>query len=75
MNVENIPKFTRPAAKLWAKVPSEFKKRLLSKLWCAQCCGAVTITDFTGKVIGGDLLLEGQCAVCREGVARVVEMN
>lgn len=33
MNVESIPKFTRPAAKLWAKVPAHAKKRLLSNVF------------------------------------------
>lgn len=47
MTVESIPKFTGPAAKLWAKVPAHAKKLLLSNVWCGH---AVTITDFAGTV-------------------------
>lgn len=49
MTVENIPKLTGPASKLWAKVPAEFKKRLQSKGWCGECRSGITISDFTGK--------------------------
>jgi len=75
MPIESIPKFTRPAAKLWAKVPAHAKKLLLSNVWCVQCRHAVTITDFTGTVVGGDLVLEGLCSKCRGDVARVIEMG
>ena len=75
MNVESIPKFTRPAAKLWATVPAHAKKLLLSNVWCVQCRHEVTITDFAGTVVGGDLVLQGLCSKCRGGVARLVEMG
>lgn len=75
MTVESIPKFTRPAAKLWAKVPPHAKKLLLSNVWCVQCRHSVTITDFTGTVKGGDLVLQGSCSECRRDVARVIEMG
>lgn len=75
MNVESIPKFTRPAAKLWAKVPAHAKKLLLSNVWCVQCSHEVTITDFARTVSGGDLVLQGLCSECRGDVARVIEMG
>lgn len=75
MSVESIPKFTRPAAKLWAKVPAHAKKLLLSNVWCGQCSHSVTITDFTGTVKGSDLVLQGLCSECRGDVARVIEMG
>jgi hypothetical protein len=75
MNVESIPKFTAPAAKLWAKVPAEFKKRLLSNVWCAHCRQEVTITNFSGTVKGGDLVLEGLCSKCDGPVGRLIESN
>jgi hypothetical protein len=75
MNLESIPKFTGPAAKLWAKVPAHAKKLLLSNVWCVQCRHEVTITDFAGTVVGGDLLLVGLCSECRGDVARVTEMG
>ena len=73
MNVESIPKFTGPAAKLWAKVPAHAKKLLLSNVWCVQCRHEVTIADFAGTVVGGDLVLQGSCSECRGDVARVIE--
>jgi hypothetical protein len=75
MSVESIPSFTGPAAKLWATIPSDTKKLLLSNVWCSKCKHEVTITNFTGAVKGGDLLLAGFCSICRGDVARVVEMG
>ncbi len=74
MPIESIPKFTVPAAKLWATIPGDKKKLLLSNVWCWKCRHAVTITDFSGVVKAGDLLLVGFCSVCRGNVARVIEM-
>lgn len=75
LNVESIPKFTAPAAKLWARVPAEFKKRLLSNVWCAHCRQEVCITNFSGTVRGGDLVLEGLCSRCGADVARLIESS
>ncbi len=75
MNVEKIPEFTEPAAKLCATIPADTKKLLLSNVWCSKCRDEVTITNFTGAVKGGDLLLVGLCSVCRGDVARLVEMG
>jgi hypothetical protein len=33
----------------------------------------VTITNFSGTIKGGDLLLMGKCAECHSDVARVIE--
>lgn len=73
MNVESIPKFTAPAAKLWAAIPTDMKKILLSNVWCGDCRHEVTIKNFTGAVRSGDLLLVGQCSECHGDVARVIE--
>lgn len=75
MNIESIPKFTDPAAKLWASIPTETKKLLLSNVWCGKCHHEVTITNFTGAVKAGDLLLVGLCSECHGDVARVIEMS
>lgn len=75
MTLESIPKFTAPAAKLWATIPSHTKKLLLSNVWCGKCRHEVTITNFSGAVKGGDLLLVGLCSECRSDVARVIEMS
>ena len=75
MNVESIPKFTGPAATLWANVPDHAKKLLLANVWCVHCRHEVTITDFAGTVVGGDMVLQGLCSECRGDVARVIEMG
>ena len=75
MSIESIPKFTDPAAKLWASIPTETKKLLLSNVWCGKCRHEVTITNFTGAAKAGDLLLVGLCSECHGDVARVIEMS
>lgn len=44
MSIESIPNFTDPAAKLWATVPTDSKKQLLSNVWCGKCRHEITIT-------------------------------
>lgn len=75
MAIDHLPKFTAPAAKLWATIPSHTKKLLLSNVWCGKCRHEVTITNFSGAVKAGDLLLVGLCSECRGDVARVIEMS
>lgn len=75
MTIESIPKFTAPAAKLWATTPGHTKKQLLSNVWCGKCRHEVTITNFSGAVKAGDLLLVGLCSECHGDVARVIEMS
>jgi hypothetical protein len=73
MAIDSIPKFTVAAAKLWAAVPIDTRKVLLSNVWCGKCRHAVTITNFSGAVKAGDLLLVGSCSECHGDVARLVE--
>lgn len=73
MAVESLPSFTPPAAKLWKEIPEDIRKRLLSNVWCMHCRHETTITNFSGTVKGGNLLLVGKCAECHKDVARVVE--
>ena len=75
MVTESIPKFTEPAARLWAAIPPDTRKILLSNVWCGKCGHAVTITNFSGVVRAGDLLLVGVCSDCRGDVARVIEQS
>ncbi len=75
MPVESIPQFTAPAAKLWAAIPGHGRKKLLANVWCGTCGHGVPITNFTGVVKAGDLLLVGKCAVCHGDVARLVESD
>jgi hypothetical protein len=73
MTVENLPHFTAPAAKLWKAMTPDRRKLYLSNVWCGNCRHEVTITNFSGVVRGGDLLLVGKCAECQGDVARVIE--
>lgn len=75
MAIDYLPKFTAPAAKLWATIPIHTKKLLLSNVWCGKCRHEVTIINFSGAVKAGDLLLVGFCSECRGDVARVIEMS
>lgn len=75
MTIESIPKFTAPAAKLWAKMSKDVRKQYLSNVWCGKCQHEVTITNFSGTVRGGNLLLVGQCSECHGDVARVIEVS
>ena len=75
MPIESLPKFTAPAAKLWNAIPGHDRKKFLANVWCGKCGHGVPITNFTGAVKGGDLLLVGKCAVCHGDVARLIESN
>jgi hypothetical protein len=75
MSIESIPEFSTAAAKLWEAMPGDSKKILLSNVWCSKCGHAVTITNFTGVVKAGDLLLVGKCSDCHGDVARMIETS
>lgn len=74
-NIESLPAFSRPAAKLWAAIPIAAHKSLLANVWCRNCRHDVTITNFTGAVRSGDLLLVGKCSECHGDVARMIETS
>ncbi len=73
MSVETLPDFTPQAAKFWAAISPNDRKLILSNVWCGKCRHSVIITNFSGVIRSGDLLLVGRCAECRADVARVVE--
>jgi len=73
MTVETLPHFTAPAAKLWKAIPADARKSLLSNVWCGTCRREVIITNFSGVVRSGNLLLVGRCAECQSDVARLIE--
>ncbi len=56
-------------------MPAHAKKLLLANVWGVQCRQEVTITDFAGTVVRGDLLLQEECSECLGDVARVIEMK
>lgn len=71
--VECLPTFTKSARQRWESIPADIRQRLLSNVWCGQCLHETTITNFSGTIKGGDLLLVGTCAECRSDMARVIE--
>lgn len=73
MAVESLPNFTRPARQRWESIPADIRQRLLANVWCGKCRHEVTITNFTGTIKSGNLLLVGKCAECHGDVARVIE--
>ncbi len=73
MVTEALPNFSRPALQRWESIPANVRQRLLANVWCGQCRNEVTITNFTGTLKGGNLLLVGRCAECHGDVARVIE--
>jgi hypothetical protein len=64
---------SRPLRKRSGGVYRRKQSELLHNVWCATCCSQTTITDFTGRVDRGDLLLEGKYARCEAPVARLIE--
>jgi len=73
MTIESLPTFTKPARQRWQSIPADIRQRLLSNVWCCECRHETTITDFSGTIKSGDLLLVGKCTECRGDVARVIE--
>lgn len=75
MTIKSVPKFTPAAAKLWEAIPTTTRKILVSNVWYGKCGHEVAITDFSGSVKGGDLLLVGSCSECHGDVARLTELE
>lgn len=65
--------FTSQALKLWQKVPAWAQEKLLANVYCGNCVAMTTIVDFSGEVVGGDIVLSGVCKNCGSKVARVIE--
>jgi len=75
MGIESLPDFTPTARQRWERIPVSIRQRLLTNVWCAHCRSESTITDFSGAIKGGDLLLVGKCAECHGSVARMIERS
>ena len=75
MSLEQPPKFTPQAAKLWAEISAHERKLFLANTWCHHCSSVVRIKNFNCRVETGDLVLVGQCGNCDSAVARVVEVD
>ena len=64
---------TPAEAALWQRIPAWAQAKLLANVWCSQCARAIAITDFSGEVVNGDLVLMGACPVCGATVKRLIE--
>ena len=64
---------TPAAAALWQKIPAWAQAKLLANVWCSHRGHVTGITDFSGEVVNGDLVLTGACPVCRATVKRLIE--
>ena len=60
MTIESLPTFSEPARQRWEFIPADIRPRLLSNVWCGKCRHEITITNFSGAIKGGDLLLVGK---------------
>lgn len=73
MTIFQFPQFSPEAAKLWEEIPVEFQEEILDNVFCSHCRDVVRIVDYSGSVVSGDLRLKGNCAICGNQVARLVE--
>ena len=73
--VTPIPRFSVTATRLWATISPDSRKLILSSVWCGKCRHEVTMTNFSGTVRAGDLLLVGTCAECHGDVAKLFEIQ
>lgn len=65
--------FPPDAKRLWDALIPYHKTQILNNVWCSHCAKVTTIVHYTGKLEGGDLILEGQCKRCGSKVARLIE--
>jgi hypothetical protein len=73
MTIFQFPQFSPEAAKIWGQIPVELQEKIVDNVYCSHCRDSVRIVDYDGSVVSGDLLLKGNCAICRHNVARLVE--
>ena len=66
-------KFSPRAKRVWESMSSLRKTQILNNVWCTHCTKGTTIVHYTGKVEGGDLILEGECERFGGRVARLIE--
>ncbi len=65
--------FTPQARKMWDQIQGDSRLKILNNVLCMHCRKAVTININSARIVAGDLLLQGTCAICRSKVARLVE--
>nr|WP_255574681.1 hypothetical protein [Halobacillus sp. Nhm2S1] len=60
---------------MWLSLPKDFRKQLIANVYCTNCSGPVTITDFIIVDHPVGVMLDCRCGNCISKVARVVEMD
>jgi hypothetical protein len=70
VSVESIPNVIHSATKLWSALPADTKKLQLTNVYYWR---AVAVTNYTGVLKGGNLLLVGKCVERLGDVAGGVE--
>ncbi len=67
------PRFTTTARPIWNAIDPGLRVRLLNNAWCSSCLTGTSMALESGRMMGGDLVLEGRCVRCDGPVTRVVE--
>jgi hypothetical protein len=75
LQIENINEFSASAAMYWIQFPDHTRDQILSTVWCGRCCEEVRITAYSGALRSGDLLLVGKCSICRNDVAKTIDLQ
>jgi hypothetical protein len=65
--------FSLDAKRIWEAMPPLHKTKILNNVWCGDCSKMTTIVRSTGRMDGGNLVLEGECERCGGKVARLIE--
>ena len=61
------------AKKLWEKIPTKIRVKLLNNVWCGRCLGMCSVGNAKAIVKDGDIIIEGTCTKCGNNVARLIE--
>jgi len=61
------------ALTIWQAQPDDAKNTVLKNVYCGNCGGAVTISDYKVILCKEDIVLDGFCSTCGHKVARVLE--
>lgn len=65
-----------PQAKtLWENIPANVRIKLLNNAHCSACQKVVGIGAVKGRVVDGDIVLEGVCTTCGGQVCRLIETS
>ena len=67
--------FTPRAQRIWESMDFGKRVKILNRVHCANCPRMVAMQLQHGKVVKGDLILQGWCLECGAEVARLVEVE